>query len=130
MQHPFRTVVLVLGTSLAAGGRPGLAPVSLPAPQTDGTKPLMQALAAGDRSRLRAGSAAAAGARQPAAAWGINRAREGKRTAPSARNWQEIEVLVVDAIGAYAYDAAANTLTPLVAGKLVVATSPLQSDLR
>jgi nitroreductase len=122
MQHPFRTVVLVLGTSLAAAGAAGqeLAPVSLPAPQTDGGKPLMQALS------LRATARAFAPDPLPRqtlanllwAAWGINRAREGKRTAPSTRNWQEIEVLVVDAIGAYAYDAAANTLTPLVAGDL------------
>jgi len=50
------------------------------------------------------------------AAWGINRPGEGKRTAPSARNWQEIDLLVVDARGAWRYDAAANALEPLVAG--------------
>ena len=34
------------------------------------------------------------------AAWGINRPQEGKRTAPSARNWQEIDVVVLSATGA------------------------------
>lgn len=35
---------------------------------------------------------------------GINRPETGHRTAPSARNWQEIEVFVVLAEGAYRYD--------------------------
>ena len=52
------------------------------------------------------------------AAWGINRAQEGKRTAPSARNWQEIDVLVVNATGTYVYDASRHALTPLAAGDL------------
>jgi nitroreductase len=52
------------------------------------------------------------------AAWGVNRPQEGKRTAPSARNWQEIDVLVVTAQGTYLYDAAGNALKPLVAGDL------------
>ncbi|MFC1453334.1 nitroreductase family protein [Verrucomicrobiota bacterium] len=44
------------------------------------------------------------------AAWGISRPDSGKRTAPSARNWQEIDVYVVLPDGAYIYDAKANTL--------------------
>ena len=95
-----------------------LAPVPLPAPQLSGGKPLMEALA------LRTTSRAFASEPLPAqvlsnllwAAWGINRPKEGKRTAPSARNWQEIDVLVVNASGAYLYDAPRNLLKPLVAG--------------
>lgn len=50
------------------------------------------------------------------AAWGVNRPQEGKRTAPSARNWQEIDLLVVSAAGTHVYDAAVHALRPLVAG--------------
>jgi len=50
------------------------------------------------------------------AAWGINRPADGKRTAPSARNWQEIDLMVVRADGTFLYDAAANRLLPVAAG--------------
>ena len=39
------------------------------------------------------------------AAFGINRTDSGGRTAPSAHNWQEIDVYVVLAQGVYRYDA-------------------------
>jgi nitroreductase len=104
----------------AHGAAQELAPVALPAPQTDGGMPLMKAL------KLRASSRAFAPDPIPAqtlsnllwAAWGINRPQEGKRTAPSARNWQEIDVVVVNATGAYLYDAKAHALNPIVAGDL------------
>ena len=51
------------------------------------------------------------------AAWGVNRP-DGKRTAPSARNWQEIDVVVVKGDGAWLYDAKAHALQPMVAGDL------------
>jgi len=97
-----------------------LAPIALPAPQTDGGMPLMRA--------LKARASARAFAPEPLpeqtlsnllwAAWGVNRPAEGKRTAPSARNWQEIDVLVVNATGTYVYDASRHALTPLAAGDL------------
>lgn len=125
------TVVLVLA-ALAAHAAPQapappasaaaqeLAPVPLPPPQTDGGMPLMKAL------KLRASSRAFAPDPLPPqtlsnllwAAWGINRPQEGKRTAPSARNWQEMDVVVVNATGAYLYDAKGNVLKPIVAGDL------------
>jgi nitroreductase len=97
-----------------------LAPVQLPPPQTDGGMPLMKAL------KLRASSRAFAPDPLPPqtlsnllwAAWGINRPQEGKRTAPSARNWQEMDVVVVNATGAFLYDAKANVLKPMAAGDL------------
>ena len=112
-------VLVVLGVACAAAAQE-LAPITLPAPQTDGGKPLMQAL------KLRAtGRAFAPDALPPQilsnllwAAWGINRPQEGKRTAPSTRNWQEIDVVVLNASGAYLYDAKGHALTPLVAGDL------------
>jgi hypothetical protein len=122
MQHRCATIVVLVGTVLAARGglAQELAPVSLPAPQTDGGKPLMQAL------KLRATARAFAPDPLPPqtlanllwAAWGINRPQEGKRTAPSTRNWQEIDVVVLNAAGAFVYDAAASALKPLVTGDL------------
>jgi nitroreductase len=119
VKNRLSTIVVLLGIVLAVQGvAQELAPVALPAPQTDGGKPLMQAL------KLRASARAFAPDPLPEqtlsnllwAAWGINRPQDGKRTAPSARNWQEIDVLVVNAAGIYAYDAASHTLKPLVAG--------------
>jgi nitroreductase len=52
------------------------------------------------------------------AACGINRAELGKRTAPSARNWQEIDIYVALPEGVYLYDAAAHALDPVLGGDL------------
>ena len=49
------------------------------------------------------------------AANGINRP-DGRRTAPSANNRQEIDVYVVNKEGTYLYDAATNTLKGLTKG--------------
>jgi SagB-type dehydrogenase family enzyme len=48
------------------------------------------------------------------AACGINRPGSGKRTAPSAVNWQEIEVYVAMEEGLYLYDAKAHSLQPVL----------------
>ncbi|MDR2472681.1 MAG: SagB/ThcOx family dehydrogenase [Tannerella sp.] len=49
------------------------------------------------------------------AANGVNR-QDGKRTAPSAKNCQEIEVYVVNKEGTYFYDPATHVLKPLTKG--------------
>ena len=49
------------------------------------------------------------------AANGVNRA-DGKRTAPSAMNRQEIDVYVFNKDGAYFYDAVENALKPVAKG--------------
>jgi SagB-type dehydrogenase family enzyme len=49
------------------------------------------------------------------AANGVNRP-DGKRTAPSAMNRQEIDVYVIREDGAYLYDAAGHTLKPVAKG--------------
>src|ERR1035441_4795091 len=86
-------------------------PVLLPTPQTTGGKPLMPVLKGGKSGRDFGWWALA---RQTIsnllwAAWGVNR-EDGRRTAPSASNRQEIDVYVVMADGAYLYDAQANAL--------------------
>jgi nitroreductase len=48
------------------------------------------------------------------AASGINRP-DGKRTAPTASNRQEIDIYVASANGLYLYDAKANLLNPILA---------------
>jgi SagB-type dehydrogenase family enzyme len=49
------------------------------------------------------------------AAFGVNRPDSGKRTAPSAMNWQEIDIYVATQDGLYLYDAKANALNPVLA---------------
>ncbi len=96
-----------------------LKPIELPKPQTTGGKPLMQALS--ERKSTRAFSAEKLSAQQLSnllwAAFGINRP-DGKRTAPSAMDKQEIDLYVTFEEGAYRYDAKANRLEPVVAKDL------------
>jgi len=125
-------LMVVVATSAAAQG---LKDIALPAPQTDGGKPLMQALKERHSSRE-----FGAKALEPQilsnllwAADGINRPDSGKRTAPSAMNWQEVEIYAVREDGAYLYDAKSNALTAVAGGDLrkiagtqdFVATAPL-----
>ena len=56
------------------------------------------------------------------AAFGINRPGEGKRTAPSAMNWQEVDIYVATAEGLYVYDAKGNKLDPILAQDVRAAT--------
>lgn len=49
------------------------------------------------------------------AAFGVNR-DNGHRTAPSARNWQEMDVYVFLEKGVFRYDASANLLQPMLNG--------------
>jgi nitroreductase len=113
-------LVVLLATPPGVALGQDLVRIALPAPQTDGGKPLMQAL------KARATSRAFATDPLPQqtlsnllwAAWGVNRPDAGKRTAPSARDWRETDVYVVMPAGAYLYDAAANALTPVAAGDL------------
>jgi len=55
------------------------------------------------------------------AAFGINRP-DGRRTAPSAMNWQEVEIYVASKDGVYLYDAKANALKPVLAGDVRAST--------
>ncbi len=55
------------------------------------------------------------------AAFGINRP-DGRRTAPSAMNWQEVSIYVATSEGVYIYDAKDNALDPVLAGDFRAAT--------
>jgi SagB-type dehydrogenase family enzyme len=56
------------------------------------------------------------------AAFGINRPDSGKRTAPSAVNWQEIDIYVATVDGLYLYDAKAQQLQPILSEDIRVMT--------
>ncbi|MDF9828014.1 SagB-type dehydrogenase family enzyme [Ereboglobus sp. PH5-10] len=93
--------------------------IALPSPQKNGGMPLMDALA--KRSTSRSFDSKRELSRQQLsnllwAAWGLNRA-DGKRTAPSANNKQEIDIYVLLKQGAYRYDAKAHALVAVAAGK-------------
>ncbi len=122
--------------AMAAGSSLAAEPVvTLPAPQIAGGMPLMQALS--NRHSTREFSDKALPPQTLSdllwAAAGVNRADSGKRTAPSARDWREIDVYVTTADGAYRYDAKANALRQVAARDLraltgsqdFVATAPV-----
>lgn len=81
--------------------------IKLPDPQLDRGRPLMQVLK--DRRTVRAFKTEMLSQQELAnvlwAAWGVNRADTGKRTAPSWANWQEVEIYVATASGLYLYNA-------------------------
>lgn len=94
----------------------GLTPIKLLKPQTEGGRPLMQVL--NDRKSSREFSSRELPLQVLSnmlwAAYGVNRADSGKRTAPSAVNWQEIDIYVATAHGLYLYDAKAQALQPVL----------------
>lgn len=113
----FAIVFYLLSISIAAQE---LGTIKLLAPQTEIGKPLMQAL------KLRSSNRVFDSNPLPLqelsnllwAACGINRPESGKRTAPSARNWQEVDVYVVLPEAAYKYDAKSNEIKIIAAGDL------------
>jgi len=103
------TISIICVASLFAGE---IKLVLLPNPQTDGGRPLMQVLK--DRSSSRSYSPEKLSAQILSnllwAAFGINRPDTEKRTAPSASNWQEIDIYVATADGLYLYEETSNSL--------------------
>jgi nitroreductase len=88
----------------------------LPNPQLEGKKTLVQALQ--ERKSARAFSDEKLSPQTLSnllwAAFGISRP-DGRRTAPSARNWQEIDIYVSTPEGLYLWDAKSNELTQILA---------------
>jgi uncharacterized protein with FMN-binding domain len=114
MHDGFRgRILLTAMLTLAAARAPAAPAVELPPPEKKGGMPLLEALAA--RQSQRAFAATPLDARTLStllwAANGVNREESGMRTAPSAKNWQEILVYVARADGCYLYEAAGHRLT-------------------
>ncbi len=105
---------LFLSFSLAPAQE--LKPIELPTPQMDGGRPLMQVL--NERHTTRTFSPEKLPMQLISnllwAAFGINRPATGGRTAPSAVNWQEIDIYVATADGLFLYDAKKQLLVPLL----------------
>jgi SagB-type dehydrogenase family enzyme len=94
--------------------------IQLPPPQTDIGKPLMQVLKARQTSRNFDSKPLPAQELSNLlwAADGINRPETGKRTAPTAMNWQEVDIYVALQEGTYLYDAKSHSLNPVVSKDL------------
>ncbi len=131
MRKSLFIVVLVSASCLLAQD---LKPIPLPQPQTDGGRALMQVL----RERKTTRDFAPDKLPQQLlsnllwAAFGVNRP-DGKRTAPSAMNWQEMDIYVAMSKGLFVYDAKGNRLVPVLEQDIrqatgtqsFVATAPL-----
>lgn len=108
-------VVLTAGSLMSGADRPATARARLPKPKTEGGMPLMEAL------KKRRSSRRFAARKLPEkvlsdllwAAFGVNRP-DGRRTAPSAVNWQEIDIYVAMADGLWLFDAKAHDLKPVL----------------
>lgn len=124
LKSPFflRAVLLAIcSTVISAAQAPK--PLQLPPPQTSGGRPLMEVLK--DRKSTREFGSGTLSPQTLSnllwAAFGINRP-DGRRTAPSAMNWQEISIYVATPEGVYLYDAKTNALEPILAGDFRAAT--------
>ncbi len=117
------TLAAVLAAAAAASAGQLPPPVELPTPTLDNATTLVQALK--ERRTGREFSTAPLPLQTLSdllwAAFGVNRA-DGRRTAPSARNWQEVDVYVVLPQGAYLFDGKAHALAGVAAGDLRAAT--------
>jgi len=94
--------------------------IELPDPHTQGGMPLMQALK--ERQSTREFSSRPLSQEVLSdllwAAFGINRPDSGKRTAPSARNWQEMDIYVVQEDRSYVYHPRNHSLEVAAEGDL------------
>ena len=116
MKH-LTILILIMMTSFFSNGV--LAQnIKLPAPDLNGGTALMQAL--NERSSHREFSAKELAMDHLSgllwAACGINRAESGKRTAPSAHNWQDVQVYVFMNSGIYLYNEKNHELELILEG--------------
>ena len=110
------TVVLIIVSFIAVSWAAELLPVKLLPPNLNSGKSLMQSLQARKSSRDFSAKKLPVEVLSNLlwAACGINRQESGKRTAPSAVNWQEIDVYVAMADGLYLYNAKEHFLKPVI----------------
>lgn len=99
------------------------APIKLPPPNQAGGKPFFEALK--DRKSTREFRVDEPNVQVLSnllwAAFGLNRP-DGHRTAPSARNWQEIDIYVALKRGLYLFDSHTNVLRQVLAEDIRAAT--------
>jgi nitroreductase len=109
-------ILLVLFIYSLAVSAEEMKPVQLLAPQTEGGMPLMQVLK--ERKSTREFSQKELPLQVLSdllwAGNGINRPGSGYHTAPSAMSMHEIDIYVAKTDGLYLYDAAGNTLIPVL----------------
>jgi SagB-type dehydrogenase family enzyme len=135
-RREFLKATAVTGAVITAGST-GLTfaqefePIQLPKPQTDGGRPLMQLLR--ERKSVREFSSEKIPLQLLSnllwAAFGMTRP-DGKRTAPSARNWQETDIYVASVDGLYLYDPKTHMLMPIIKGdiRVMTGTQPYVKD--
>ena len=116
MRGKLRVGVLLMSVAGVVSGGPADG-VVLPSPRTDGGMALMEALRTRHSTREFSTRALPPQVLSDLlwAAAGVNRPESGKRTAPSARDWREIDVYVALADGAYRFDPVAHTLQRVAA---------------
>ena len=109
-------IAVMLLCALAFGEEQKL--IQLPSPDTTGGKPLMQVLKERHSTREFAPDTLTHEVLGNLlwAACGINRPESGKRTSPSAMNWQEIDVYLTTAKGVFLYSPESHSLRPIMAG--------------
>jgi SagB-type dehydrogenase family enzyme len=110
------TVVLVIASFITVSWAAELLPIKLSPPNLNSGKSLMQSLQARKSSRDFSTKKLPVEVLSNLlwAACGINRPESGKRTAPSAVNWQEVDIYVAMADGLYLYDAKEHILKMVV----------------
>ena len=115
---------LLLGAGFAQAPSEQPKEIKLLAPETSGGRPLMQCLK--ERQTQREFSAKELPLQVLSnllwAADGVNRPDSGKRTAPSAVNWQNIDIYVATAQGLFLYHAKEHTLKQVLAEDIRAAT--------
>jgi SagB-type dehydrogenase family enzyme len=123
LMNPMRTAFILLLLIGVAALAQTAESIALPPPDTSGGKPLMGVLK--ERKSERAFRTEKLSSQVLSnllwAAFGINRP-DGRRTAPSALNRQEIAVYVTLPEGVYLYDAKAHRLEKIISGDLRAAT--------
>ena len=105
--------------------------IKLPAPQTTGGKPLMEALKLRQSSRGNFGPTVNLTQQQLSnmlwAANGVNREQGTFRTAPTAAGWNNIDIYVTTSDGLFVYDSQAHSLK-VIKKEDVRATSGLEGE--
>jgi nitroreductase len=131
MKRTTFTYALAICAVLAATGfAQELKPITLPKPQMEGGKIVMQALA--ERKTTREFSNQALSPQMLSnllwAAFGVNREKAERagtgRTAPSGMNRQSVQLYVLLPEGVYLYDAQPHVLKPVAAGDIRAKAGP------